>query len=1359
MWILDKANRALVLVAMVMLVGLLFNSALSREGKSGTAVGGAIVTPAQLGGDERYLIYVGLDKPVYRATETLYLRATFLNAADNTPIDSAAVDINLQIKGPKGNVVFSAFANGDDSVAGTKWSIPEGTPGGRYTALVSSTALGAPQTERVFEIRAYRVPRLNTQVEFMREGYGPGDQVQASIKVDRAEGGIPTGANVTVVARVDGTEVFSKQGYRLPKSGILTTQFTLPESIAVGDGSLTFVIEDGGVVETASKTLPIILQTLSIEFYPEGGELVAGIANRVYVQANRPDGKPADIKGRIYALPVGGLEGAAVAELSTSHEGRGVFAINPTPESSYVLVLDAPSGIDRQFELPKVRTTGTVLQSTQAAYGFDDAISIAIASNADNGPVKLTLYKRDQLIDSRAISGDGSFELNAKEAEGVLMVTAWDRGGKPVAERLIYRQPKFAVNVSLSAVNGPFVPGGEVSLDVLTTDENGRPVEAVVGLTVTDDAVLDIVEQREQAPRLPVMVYLENEVTDLADAHVYLDAQNAEAPMAVDLLLGTQGWRRFILVNYEQLKQSNMHAAKRALAERDTLIVSDDDIRLQEAFMGTILRLRKAAQKREENTRPLAEARLPADAEQEDEPVLNNQGARPQFELKEPKAIVADINYKDSTPMVVVREYAHKVRANRKANDRIDFTETLYWHKGVRTNARDGRATVKFGLSDSVTSFRIMGDAFGRNGALGVGNSIIRSVEPFYIEPKMPLEVSVGDVIELPVAMINASSDNIDVANLRVTGEGLTISQTHSTSLAAGSRIRQIVRIVAEKPGSFVLTLSASADAYADRVTRTLVVKPNGFPAHEAYGGLLGPQTGFNTEVVVSNTVEPGSLVGVAKIYPSPLANMQEALAALLRQPNGCFEQTSSTNYPLVMAQQYFLSHRGIDPDKIAKAKTLLLQGYKKLIGFESKDSGYEWFGANPAHEALTAYGLMEFVDMAKVMSIDDSMVARTRRWLLDRRDGKGGFKRNQRAVDSFGSAPDAATSAYIVWSLLESGEEPTALEPEIDAVKKHAFKTQDSYVIALAANILRLANDNADANKLAKKLADSADSDGAVINADTSITRSGGNALLIETTSLALLAWLRGEAHWGSQIDKSIKWLFEQSQSGRFGSTQSTVLALKAINAYDQTHARPQESGEVQLLIDGKAFGRPVAFDENSTGAIDLPDFSAALTPGKHTLGLKMVNGSKMPFAIEVSYNTRLPVSNDEVQLSVETQLSEDIVAEGEPLEMRVKLRVAEKNAPTPIAIIGIPAGLEVRHDQLKELVDADRISRYEVIGRDVILYWRALQANETRTVPISLIAAIPGSFVGQASRAYLYYTDEHKHWVDGHHVTVTAK
>ena len=107
----------------------------------------------------------------------------------------------------------------------------------------------------------------------------------------------------------------------------------------------------------------------------------------------------------------------------------------------------------------------------------------------------------------------------------------------------------------------------------------------------------------------------------------------------------------------------------------------------------------------------------------------------------------------------------------------------------------------------------------------------------------------------------------------------------------------------------------------------------------------------------------------------------------------------------------------------------------------------------------------------------------------------------------------------------------------------------------------------------------------------------------------------------------------------------------------------------------------------------------------------------------------------------------------------MEAVITIGNKNASTPIAIIGIPAGLEVRHDQLKELVGAARISAYEVIGREVILYWRALKAGEKRIIPISLIAAIPGTYTGPASRAYLYYTDEDKHWEEGRSVTVRAR
>jgi hypothetical protein len=67
--------------------------------------------------------------------------------------------------------------------------------------------------------------------------------------------------------------------------------------------------------------------------------------------------------------------------------------------------------------------------------------------------------------------------------------------------------------------------------------------------------------------------------------------------------------------------------------------------------------------------------------------------------------------------------------------------------------------------------------------------------------------------------------------------------------------------------------------------------------------------------------------------------------------------------------------------------------------------------------------------------------------------------------------------------------------------------------------------------------------------------------------------------------------------------------------------------------------------------------------------------------------------------------------------------------------------------------------IAAYEVLGREVVLYWRSLKAKEVVDLPISVVAEIPGRFQGPASRTYLYYTDELKHWTDGLVVRVEPK
>ena len=127
---------------------------------------------------------------------------------------------------------------------------------------------------------------------------------------------------------------------------------------------------------------------------------------------------------------------------------------------------------------------------------------------------------------------------------------------------------------------------------------------------------------------------------------------------------------------------------------------------------------------------------------------------------------------------------------------------------------------------------------------------------------------------------------------------------------------------------------------------------------------------------------------------------------------------------------------------------------------------------------------------------------------------------------------------------------------------------------------------------------------------------------------------------------------------------------------------------------------------------------------------------------------------------MHLEVALRDQAVDEGGVTEAAVAVvnRTGE-TIPMPVAIIGVPGGLEVRHDQLKELVKAGKIAAYEVLGRDVVLYWRALKPEERVELPISLVAAVPGTYTGPASRAYLYYTDEHKHWVEGLKVEIRAK
>jgi len=208
----------------------------------------------KLGGAERYLTFVSTDKSIYKTGENVFIRGVMLNGANHKPLpDNVTARAHIAIKGAGGVLLASFDSNSANSVWGASWPVDAGQAGGEYTIEVTYPSQGFAPAQRKFDVRAFRAQRLNSQIVFLRDGYGPGDNVEATLQVSRAEGGIPDGAKVTVDARVDGAQIKTDDAI-VDASGRCSVSFNLPSELKDGEGTLSLVVQDGGVVETALKT-------------------------------------------------------------------------------------------------------------------------------------------------------------------------------------------------------------------------------------------------------------------------------------------------------------------------------------------------------------------------------------------------------------------------------------------------------------------------------------------------------------------------------------------------------------------------------------------------------------------------------------------------------------------------------------------------------------------------------------------------------------------------------------------------------------------------------------------------------------------------------------------------------------------------------------------------------------------------------------------------------------------------------------------------------------------------------------------------------------------------------------------------
>jgi hypothetical protein len=441
------------------------------------------------------------------------------------------------------------------------------------------------------ELRAQKSPYL-TQLSLDRSWHAPGERVFfRSVTLDRFALTPPAESlRLTYTLRdAQGREVATPIRGSMRNDGIGCGEFTLPRAGAQGEYTLTVAEAQNRFPAVArhfrigsqmpnARRAPAAAASVTVDFFPEGGDLIAGLPSRVYFRVQSGDGQEMDGRGRIVDA-----RGDAVATAQTAADygrGSGVFSFTPQPGASYHMELSEPAGMKTAFALPPVRADGVALSTPTAVTRNTEPLRVIVRQAGPEREVIVGVFCRGRLVGQairalRARETDVEIPL-AAGASGVLRVTVYEnRDGqlRPLAERLAYRLAAAQMHVAVQGDKEHYKAGAPVKLFVRGQNEEGKAEPASFLVSVVKQAVAgESIRDAQQG--LPAHFYLaadfdHPESLEQAD---FLIRDEPATRAALDLFLGTQGWRRFTI----ELTKPSVALAAAGSTNADGLVLIDN---------------------------------------------------------------------------------------------------------------------------------------------------------------------------------------------------------------------------------------------------------------------------------------------------------------------------------------------------------------------------------------------------------------------------------------------------------------------------------------------------------------------------------------------------------------------------------------------------------------------------------------------------------------------------------------------------------------------------------------------------------------------------------------------------------------
>ncbi len=296
---------------------------------------------------------------------------------------------------------------------------------------------------------------------------------------------------------------------------------------------------------TNGLTNALTRSPIDLQFFPEGGTLVAGIKSEVAYKAIDANGRGIDVSGNIIDE-----RNKLVTTFKSSHKGMGSFPLIADLNKSFRAVLES----GEVYRLPTPTADGITL----AASNMDpNKILVRIQrSNTTDEVVYLIGQSRGSVCYAQPITLDHNIKevaiLKKEIPEGLLQLTLFNSVGIPQCERMMFIKKQEDMVVTINSDNEEYSPRDSIIFTISVNDHQQNPVQSSLSLSITDADLNNVVTNSENIyTRLLLQSDLKGHVDDPG---WYFQSLTVGRTYALDLVMLTHGWSRY---NWEKILNPN----------------------------------------------------------------------------------------------------------------------------------------------------------------------------------------------------------------------------------------------------------------------------------------------------------------------------------------------------------------------------------------------------------------------------------------------------------------------------------------------------------------------------------------------------------------------------------------------------------------------------------------------------------------------------------------------------------------------------------------------------------------------------------------------------------------------------------